>query len=188
MTDHEALSTAISKSSLILSLLGPAGFDIDGPAQFATYFREHVFPLMRVHHVRRIFLMGTISIYRPEDSSSLIRFLVVLLVRFIVPMAWRNVIAIEKLCAEDEEATRDIDWTVYRIAGIPGGCSEAEWKKDRNDGDVFVGYVGQKGWAMKQRRGALARWLVDAAEDGRSEWIGGFPAVSRLAGSKMKSD
>jgi len=186
MTDTDALGTAISRSRLILSLLGPSSttFRIESPTQFADHFRTAVFPLMRAHGVRRIFLMGTISIARPDDGFSLLRLLVVWFVRLVVPKAYRNVLAVESLCERDAEATRDVDWTVYRIAGIPGDCTEEAWRRDRGDGDAYVGPVGGKGWGSSQRRGALARWLVDAAEDGKAELVGAFPAVSRLAGAR----
>lgn len=78
-----------------------------------------------------------------------------------------------------EGAGNGIDWTVFRIAGIPGGDDEESWKKDRNEGaGHFVGWVGEKGWSMNQKRGALARWLVDAIEGGADQWIGKMPAVA----------
>jgi hypothetical protein len=143
---------------------------------------------MRQHGVRRIFAMGTISIYQPEDQFSLFRFLIVhLVVRIIAPAGYGNVISIQRLFEGDEEATRDIDWTVYRIGGIPGSSDAKSWGRDRNDGDAFVGPLGHTGWSTSQKRGALARWLVDAAESGATEWIRQMPAVSRLAGSKVKT-
>ncbi len=52
---------------------------------------------------------------------------------------------------------------------------------------MFVGWIGEKGWSFSQKRAALTRWLVDAAEVGTTEWVGKMPAVSRLAGSKRKA-
>lgn len=71
MIDLEALTTALPGCHLILSLFGPSGFDMEYPTEFATCFREPVFPAMRRGDVRRIFLMGTISVYRPDDEPSL---------------------------------------------------------------------------------------------------------------------
>lgn len=189
MTDLEALSTAISKSRTIVSLLGPNSFYPGGPTIYADFYRA-AFPLMREHGVRRIFAMGTISIYQPEDPPSLLRSLAVLLIRLVANRVYRNVVNIGKLFEDgdgEEAVTRDIDWTVYRIAGIPGGSDAKSWARDREDGESYVGPVWGEGWSMFQKRSALARWLADAAESGASEWIGKMPAVSRLAGSKAKT-
>lgn len=79
---------------------------------------------------------------------------------------------------EKEGKEQGIDWTVFRIAAIPGEDDEASWRKDREGGGDFVGWVGEKGWSMSQKRGALARWLVDAAESGLPDWVARMPAVA----------
>jgi hypothetical protein len=139
---------------------------------------------MRQHNTRRIFAMGTISIPQPSDRFSLGRLLIVLLIRLLANSAYQSILGIGRVFAEQAEG---IDWTVYRIAGIPGGSDDAAWTRDREDGEAFEGYIGHSGWGLSQKRGALARWLVDAAEDGKAQWIGKMPAVSRLAGSKRKA-
>ena len=181
MDDLAALSTAIAQSSVIISLLGPSSFRIS-PTQFADYYKTSVIPLMRQHGVSRIMAMGTLSIVRPEDRWSFLRFLIVLIVRLLANNAYRNILNIAEVF---EKEAQGLDWTIYRIAGIPGGSDEASWRKDREDGQTFVGWIGEKGWSGSQKRGALSRWLVDAAEDGAgmAEWVGKMPAVSRLAGS-----
>ncbi|KAF2180360.1 NAD(P)-binding protein [Zopfia rhizophila CBS 207.26] len=164
MDDLVALSTAVDQSSTVISLLGPNINDGKiNPTLFADCYKSSVFPLMRRHGVRRIIAMGTISIVRPEDRWTFFQSMVVLF------------------------EAQGLDWTVFRIASIPGKSDEASWRKDREDGEVFVGWVGEKGWTGVQKRGALTRWLVDAAEGGAEEWVGKMPAVSRLAGSKNKS-
>ena len=144
-----------------------------------TNFYSTLFDIMRQHKIRRIFTMGTISISSPNDAFSLLRFLAVLFLRIFVNAVYQTVTGIARIF---EEQGHDLDWTIYRIAGIPGGSDEASWRKDRDDGDAFEGWVGHEGWSFSQRRGALARWLVDAVEDGKKQWIGQIPAVSSLAG------
>ncbi|RTE80871.1 hypothetical protein BHE90_004575 [Fusarium euwallaceae] len=181
LSDTEAVSTAVSKSYVVVSLLGPTIGDwkVD-PSMMADFYKHSLFPAMRQHGVKRVYAMGTISIVRPEDSRSLLRYFMVAFVRLIAGGAYRTIINISQTFEED---AKGLDWTIYRIAGIPGGSDNESWKKDREDGKAFVGWVGETGWAMSQKRGALARWLVDAVEGGLADWTGKMPAVSKLAGS-----
>lgn len=182
MDDLATLSAAIAQSSVIISLLGPQiNSGSISPTQFADYYKSSVFPLMRQHSVSRIVAMGTLSIVRSEDRWSFLHILIVLFVRFFHSNAYRNILNIAEVF---EKEAHGLDWTVYRIAAIPGESDEASWQRDREDGQTFVGWVGEKGWSISQKRGALARWLVDAAEGGAAEWVGKMPAVSQLAGSK----
>ncbi|KAK0732181.1 hypothetical protein B0H67DRAFT_566840 [Lasiosphaeris hirsuta] len=180
LSDLTALSTAVSRSSVIISLLGPSILTGVEPQIYADFYRA-LFPLMRTHGVRRIFAMGTLSIPVEGDSFSLSRLMLVGFVRVVASGAYASVIKIGEVFAK--EAGEDIDWTVYRIAGIPGGSDEASWRADREDGETFEGYIGGPGWSLSQKRGALARWLVDAVEDGKEKWIRKMPSVSRYAGS-----
>lgn len=186
MHELTALSTVIAKSSVIISLLGP---NINGnkiePALFANYYKSSVFPLMRQHGVRRIFAMGTLSIVRPEDRWTCFQPMAALFVQLFANAAYHNILNIA--ATFDREAS-DLEWTVFRIAHIPGNSDDASWQKDRDDGEIFIGWVGDNGWTGSQKRGALARWLVDAAESGAAEWVGQMPAVSRLAGSKNNNN
>ncbi|KAM0553196.1 hypothetical protein ACHAPJ_007483 [Fusarium lateritium] len=124
--------------------------------------------------------MGTLSIVRPEDSWSLLRPAMVLFVRLIANGAYRTIISIGETF---ENEAKDLDWTVFRIAGIPGGSDNESWARDREDGKSFVGWIGGKGHTYSQKRSALARWLVDAAEGGLQDWVREMPAVSKLSGS-----
>ncbi|KAH6673919.1 hypothetical protein F5X68DRAFT_246659 [Plectosphaerella plurivora] len=184
ITDRDALSKSIAQSTVIISLLGPNTIRGVNEATFTDFYKL-VLSLMREHHVKRIFAMSTVSCWTPEDAFSLVRLLLVSLVFVVANGAWRTVRGIARTF---EEHGNGVDWTVYRIAGIPGGSDEASWKADREDGLAYEGGVAQEGWSLQQKRGALARWLVDAAEDGKAQWIGKMPAVSRLAGSKRRAE
>jgi nucleoside-diphosphate-sugar epimerase len=180
----EKLSTAVSKCKLIISLLGPARLRVKGPTDYADCYRA-MFPLMRQHGVRRLFAMGTISIRLPQDQRALSQQLIVWMVQHLVPTVYGNIMAIQKLF-EDDAATADIDWTVYRLGLLLGACDEASWAEGRQD-DEYAGPIGAPGWRAWQKRGALARWLVDAAESGAPELVRQMPAVSKLNGSKAKT-
>ncbi|CAM1505075.1 Fc.00g107120.m01.CDS01 [Cosmosporella sp. VM-42] len=179
MDDLEALSTAVSKCSVVLSLLGPSITSRGVPKSlFADFYKTALFPLMRQHGVRRIFAMGTISIESPEDKFSLFQYVCVRLVWLFANFAYRNVINIGEVF---ENEAQGLEWTVYRIASIPGGSDEESWKKGREDGELFTGWVAEKGWTSSTNRSLLARWLVDGAEGNADNWVGKMPAVSRRA-------
>jgi hypothetical protein len=185
MSDVDALSSAVAKCSVILSLLGP---NITGrmhsQSLFADIYKDNVFPLMRRHGVRRILAMGTLSIQRPEDSWTFFQPVVVFLVRMLANGAYRNIV---NLAHTFERETADLDWTVFRIAAIPGKSDEMSWRQDREDGgEPFVGWIGEKGWTSSIKRAALARWLVDAAEGKADGWIGKMPAISRSGLSRTE--
>jgi nucleoside-diphosphate-sugar epimerase len=183
LTDKDALSGAVAQSAVVVSLLGPNTIRGINPEIYFDFYKE-LFQQMRAHAVRRIFAMSTLSYSVPEDRSSLKRGLLVALVRTVVPLGYQTV---HRLCQAFLEHAEGLDWTIFRIAGIPGGSDEASWRQDREDGEAFEGWVGEEGWCTSQRRGALARWLVDAVEDGKPQWIGKMPAVSRLAGSARRA-
>ncbi|KAL0933170.1 NmrA family protein [Colletotrichum truncatum] len=184
LTDTEALSTALSECHTVISLIGPVpGGNSSTGREYADIYRTLLL-LMQKQGVRRIFAMGTISIYQPEDSQHLIRWLIVWLLRTLFNKAYQNIISIHNVFEQDREATRDIDWTVYRLGIIRGSGDEiATWAQDREDEKTYVGAVGAAGWSIVHKRAALARWLVEAAQTGATEWIGRTPAVSKLAGS-----
>ncbi|KAF9889467.1 hypothetical protein FE257_007370 [Aspergillus nanangensis] len=183
-SDINALSNAVSNCSTVISFLGPAAsMKLASTTVYADYYRA-MFPLMRQHGVRRIFAMGTISIHQDEDRWSFAQFSIEWMVRIIANGPYHNIISIQKLF-EEKEVTRDIDWTVFRIGNISGAGDDMEvWARDREDGDIYVGPLGAAGWSHSQKRARLARWLVDATEDGATEWIGQMPAVSKLVGTR----
>lgn len=177
MDDRDSLSAAIAKCRVVISLLGPGINDRNGSRSlFGDIYKSSVFPLMREHGVDRIFAMGTPSISRPEDHWTLFTLAVVPLVRTFANFAYQNILNIADAF---ENHADGLKWTVYRIAAIPGNQDQESWRRDREDGETFVGWVGEDGLTMSQRRGALARWLVDAAEDGAEEWVGKMPAVCK---------
>jgi hypothetical protein len=165
----------LANTSVIISILGPTITDRRiSPSLYADFYTA-LFPLMRQNGVRRILAMSTISFIRPEDRWVLTHRLVVVLVWLFFNTAWKNVTSI---AATFEKNPPEIDWTVYRIAMIPGQPDEATWRKGRESGTVLAGAVGDKGWNLTTHRGALARWLVDAAEGKADDWIHRMPAIS----------
>jgi hypothetical protein len=131
--------------------------------------------------------MGTLSISQPElDARSFKREAIVGFVWVVANIAYQNIIAVgkafEEWKQEESEGVTGVKWTIFRIAAIPGGSSEGDWKRDREIGDVFIGGIGTKGWTTSIKRARLARTLVDlAVEDlDHGKWVGKMPALSEM--------
>lgn len=181
LSDAAALSAVVAQSSSVVSLLGPSISASLDPSVFAGTYSA-LLPQMREHGVRRILAMATLSIKRPEDSFSLLRFLMVLAVRLLYPSAYRSIINIGAVFDGPEADASGVDWTLYRLGMVTGGDAEADWRADREkDAGVYAGWIGERGWSVGVTRGALARWLVDAVEGDADMWIGKMPAVSTHA-------
>lgn len=124
--------------------------------------------------------MGTIAIQRPEDSWTVMQSVVLVYMKLFARSIYQNIMNIVDLF---ENEARDLDWTVFRIAAIPGEPDEESWRQGREEGKLYVGPLGAKDWTMNTNRSRLARWLVDSAEDGAKQWVRKMPAVTKLAGS-----
>jgi hypothetical protein len=177
----------VAQCKAVISLLGPVLGDKLTPTFFADMYTQQIVPLMVKHSVPRIFAMGTISISRPEDSFHFFSWLNSLLIKLLFGTAQKNMFAIEAAFDKGDKDVQALDWTVYRMVWAIGGCKHADWLKDRDNGEMFAGAVGAKGFTMVHRRAQLARWLVDVATDETPKYSHQMPAVSRLAGSKQKS-
>ncbi|KAH6723335.1 hypothetical protein BKA61DRAFT_685735 [Leptodontidium sp. MPI-SDFR-AT-0119] len=180
MNDRKALSSAVAKSSMVISLLGPSL--LDGSISHSMYADIYVslFPAMREHRVRRILAMGTISAKKLEDKWNIMQAVTPFLMPLFANAAYQNALGISRAF---ENGAEGLDWTVFRLAQITGDSDEASWRKGRGDGKVFTGWVGQRGWTSAIHRALLARWLVDAVEGGADDWIGKMPGISKLSGS-----
>lgn len=173
MEDTEGLSLAISKATVIISLLGPGPkVPPSGEHPFADYYSA-IFPLMRSHSVKRILAMGTLGIREKDDKSSFMVSLMNVGVRYGVPAAYRAIQNIHHVFKKEADG---LDWTIFRLGMVQGGGDENSWEKDRLHG-TYAGHVGGSGWTWYIKRGGLAKWLVDQAEAERgvAEYL---PAVS----------
>jgi hypothetical protein len=121
--------------------------------------------------------MGTAVIYGTEDRFSFIVSLISAVVRFTLPAAHRTILGIHQVFQKEANG---LDWTIFRLSIVRGDSDEASWKRDRQDA-TFAGPIGTTGWTWYIRRGGLAKWLVDQAEEGISEALGRIPAVSYSA-------
>ncbi|EMT68970.1 hypothetical protein ACKRZS_003834 [Fusarium odoratissimum] len=181
LSDKAALDRAVAKVDIVISFLGPLISDrTTPPNSIPDFYKDSLFPAMRRHGVKRIYAMGTLTIPQKEDAWTILQPAINLMVRLFFSNSYRAITSIGKTF---ETEAKDLDWTIFRISGIPGESDKESWLKDREDGKPFVGYVGQKGYTYSFPRGALARWLVDAAESGLLDWVRKAPAVAKLSGS-----
>ncbi|CAG9947733.1 unnamed protein product [Clonostachys rosea f. rosea IK726] len=176
MDDRESFTRALSGVDIILSLLGPTFGSPISP--FEDYYRDVVFPAMRDNNVKRIIASSTVSAPDPKDSFVFRVTLMKLLVRVLAPSAIPSIQATAKVF--QEEAT-DLEWTLFRFQNIVGKTDEESWKKDR-EGAIHAGYLGDSKIAGWSNRNAIARWMVDLAENGQSEWDKQMPAVGQISG------
>ncbi|VUC27575.1 unnamed protein product [Clonostachys rosea] len=176
INDDEKLGAAMAKCSGVISLLGP---DINNPKidpeLYPKLYSQSVLPAMRAHGVKRIFVMGTVSIKHQDDAWTMFQTMVLVFMKLFASAIYQNMTSLANMF----QNTEDLDWTIFRIAQIPGESDEISWKADRETGGLFAGNVGQTGWTSSIKRAALARWLVDAYESGSSEWVHKMPAVSQ---------
>ena len=135
---------------------------------FADYYKSSIFALMRQHGVRRILAMGTISIKQSEDRFSLFHLIVLMFMRLFANIISRNMVNLADTLVNEGDG---LDWTVFRLTAIPGESDGSSWKRDREDGEVYAGPVGEKGWTSSLKRGALARWIVDTIESDEGTWV-----------------
>ncbi|KAK1447431.1 hypothetical protein CMEL01_09270 [Colletotrichum melonis] len=165
MSDTKALDSAMARSSIVVSLLGPNINDkhID-PSLYADIYRNYVFPAMKK--------------YGPEDHWTFFQTMVTIVMPLLNGAVYRNMHNLAHLFGKEGH---DLDWTIFRIAQIPGESDETSWRQDRDLG-LFTGWIGEKGWTSTLRRGALARWLVDGVEGKMDVWVHKMPGISQLAG------
>lgn len=177
INDSTTLETAMSTCHAVTSLLGPqiSNPKID-PRLYPDLYQNYILPGMRKSGVKRIILMGTLSIKQPQDKWTFFQTSVLLFMRLLAPAILRNMHGLADLF---EKNCSDLDWTIFRIAQISGDPDEHSWSLDREDMPVFSGWIGEEGWTSTIKRAALTRWLVDSAEDEAKDWIRKMPAVSR---------
>ncbi|KAI9021268.1 hypothetical protein DFJ74DRAFT_768896 [Hyaloraphidium curvatum] len=117
--------------------------------------------------VRRIFALGTTSYADVADGFSLLNSISVGLISLIAPAGKAEFVAIGKLFNEDE-AFRDLDWTLFRVGWLSNGSATA----------VNAGPVGGSSSASGIRRASIAAWLADQIEMESTDWVKRLPYIS----------
>jgi hypothetical protein len=121
---------------------------------------------MRESGVRRISALATVSLKDPADKFSFAKSLLAFLVRVISPGGKSDFVEIGE---QFDTHANELDWVLFRVAML----------KDGEEGKAVAGYVGDGKTTMSVWRGDLARWIFDDLDNGRSEWLGKKPVVSR---------
>ncbi|KAK0712436.1 hypothetical protein B0T26DRAFT_651575, partial [Lasiosphaeria miniovina] len=135
-------------------------------------------PAMKQHGVRRVLTMSTTSYVDTKggDADSALRWAMRTGVWLTFGAAYRAMLGIAGVFRDEgEREGSNIEWTVYRVPILLG--VDASWAVDREQGHVHAGPTGPE-WTYSIRRGQLARWLLDQAEDTTGRFVRAFPAVS----------
>ncbi|KAF8246615.1 NAD(P)-binding protein [Wilcoxina mikolae CBS 423.85] len=181
LSDTTSLRAAVAqKPDIIISLLGPAQHDfLQWANPFAADTKQPVFAdayrvivdAMKEYGVKRIYVMGTVSIKDPRDKPSLVGTAMVWAVWSVIHTAWKNVVAIGEVFDGIEKET-GIQWTVFRLGNVTDGEMQAP---------AVAGYVGDGKTTLGIKRSELADWLVRQATSEVHEWAGEKPLVSSAA-------
>jgi nucleoside-diphosphate-sugar epimerase len=181
LSDTASLRAAVAqKPDVIISLLGPAQHDfLHWANPFSTETKQPVFAdayrviidAMKEYEVKRIYVMGTVSISDPKDKSSLASAAMVWAVWSVIHTAWKNVVAIGAVFDKIPKEA-GIEWTVFRLGNVTDGELQTP---------AVAGYVGDGKTTSGVRRSELADWLVKQATSEVHEWAGEKPVVSSAA-------
>ncbi|KAI5796411.1 hypothetical protein EDC01DRAFT_651427 [Geopyxis carbonaria] len=170
----DKLQAALAGQDVVISLLGPPMSEMgawllswsQSGTMFADTYRD-VVAGMKIHGVKRILAMGTVSITEARDRGSWARAAMVWVVWALAHRAWENVVNVGKyfdgLSKED-----GVEWTVYRLGGVLDG----------DKGDVVAGWVGDGETTLSVRRQELGEWLVEEAGRDEARWVREKPMVS----------
>jgi len=180
-----AILGSLGPQGAVISLLGPSLSNAPWPSPIPTFYEAVLLPLMRQAGVKRVLASATVSFIDDTDGSSWSQWFMVQAIKLIQKAAWQTMVAIGTLF-KHSGAAEGLDWTVFRVAGIPGGDDEESWRKGREQGKgVYAGGTAApgSGWTMQLNRARLARWVVDCVEDvdgiGRAV-VGKCPALGQL--------
>lgn len=160
LTNLAALRSALDGCDAVVSSLGPLASQ--GPGPVITNGYKVILEAMRAQGVKRIIALGTPSMVNPGDKRGILDWLIVLLLKIIVPGPYRDIVALGELFVQ----TGDIDWTVVRVPYLTNKLGTA----------VVAGYVGDGKVGSILRRDAYARFVVDELE--KREWVKRMPAIS----------
>ncbi|KAI5787685.1 hypothetical protein DFH27DRAFT_574346 [Peziza echinospora] len=176
----DTLRAAVAhRPDAIVSLLGPPSSNIwgwvnpfspDGAKPIFAQCYEKLVDAMKEYGVRRILVMGTISIIDEKDKPSWARDAMVWVVWAAANKAWRNIIAIKDYFWSIP-ADAPIDWTVFRIGMVTDGPFQS----------VVDGSVADGKTTTSIRRTELATWLLRNALAERAELVRQMPMVSTSA-------
>ncbi|KAK3377324.1 hypothetical protein B0T24DRAFT_701742 [Lasiosphaeria ovina] len=185
MSDAAGVNAAVARigaSGVVISILGPSAPTAEVRKQpaglYESFYADQILPAMKQHGVRRVLAMSTTSYIDTQggDADSALRWVLRTGVWLTFGAAYRTMLGIAGVFRDEgEREGSEIEWTVYRVPVLLGG--DASWAVDREQGDVHAGPTGSE-WMYSIRRGQLARWLLDQAEDTAGRFVRAFPAVS----------
>ncbi|KAF8311129.1 uncharacterized protein EI90DRAFT_2922344 [Cantharellus anzutake] len=168
LDDEAALESCFSKLEdfpVVKGIISVLGAKVGQPqGNPITKGYEIIFKLMKMHDIKNIVLLSTVSVKSPKDHFSLVRESLVAGIKLIGHSAWEDVVATGELV--HSEASDGLNVTLARVPTL----------NDSKGGSLKVGFVGDRyvGWLLS--RNDLATFFVGEAE--KPEWAGEIPLLS----------
>ncbi|KAF8175472.1 NAD(P)-binding protein [Mycena galopus ATCC 62051] len=170
LTDEAALTSAFTSNGravdAVLSTVGPT---MGHPSTLPlTAAHRTIISVMAAQGCKRLITLSTLSAQDERDRSSLLVYMLVLLVWVIQRNAYKDIVAYSKLVVE-ECAKHDIDWTLVRVPNLNSKTNQR----------TVAGYIGDGKTGVFLSRHAIAEFYVREIEG--KEWTCKSPALSSTA-------
>jgi len=164
LTNVAALEEAISNGAkTCVSFLGPAAPMNRGSMPITDGYKIIVTLLQKYQYTRTL-MLSTASYKAPEDTFSLVYWLMVMMVYLAMRPGYDEINGFTPLITSTSAV--ELGWTVFRVPLL----------KDGDAVPVKAGFVGGMGLRVGLERRALAEWVLGEMEEGK--WVGKCPAVA----------
>jgi uncharacterized protein YbjT (DUF2867 family) len=159
LTDADAIALAIDGADVVVSTMGPNGYQ--DKLIFAPAY-EHIVAGMELHGVRRIIALGTPTTHDPNDRWNPVFWALILIVSFIIGRGSEDI-----LLSANIVRTSGLDWTLVRVPLLRNAPAR---------GHVTIGAFGRGIWWPFITRADFVDFLVKQLTD--RTYSGQAPAIS----------
>jgi putative NADH-flavin reductase len=152
LADHEAVQRAVHGADAVISALGPP-LDRKATGMPLVQGTRTIIDAMRAEGVKRHIGMATPSLRDPNDTASLLGWLVPFMGRTFLSRAYHELLDMSELVTESE-----LDWTIARFTRPTHGA---------RTGTIRAGYLGRDRIRASITRADIAAFLLDQTTDTR---------------------
>ncbi|MCW2283705.1 putative NADH-flavin reductase [Rhodoblastus acidophilus] len=143
---QDAIKKCVTGSAAVISALGPNSLAVKGTLP-VMHGLGNIMTAMKDANVNRLIQVSTAAYRDPKDRFDFKSQAMLAVLKLIARKGVEDVQATAKLISDS-----DLNWTLVRIPNLKDGPS---------DGDIDVGWYGQRKLGTKLSRGNLAKFLVD---------------------------